>query len=228
MPWETTRSVTYVPIVSVTYVPDGYPLSPLSRGEGHSIALSEKRKSKARQRQPAALDCRAGLEQRPPLPCRKGHLDRLRLVAEVERHDHVAADRDRDSSTTKLRFAFGENWSKFVESLDESRIRYSEMALQQMLEVERLDGSTFLDIGSGSGLSSFAARRLGARVHSFDYDPISIACTREIRDRYFPNDPDWVVEQGSVLDRDYLNSLGTFDVVYSCPSSHRADVGSDR
>jgi SAM-dependent methyltransferase len=60
-----------------------------------------------------------------------------------------------------------------------------------------------------------AARRLGAKVHSFDYDPRSVACTAELRRRYFTDDPDWRVEQGSALDPDYLKSLGTFDVVYS-------------
>ncbi len=73
----------------------------------------------------------------------------------------------------------------------------------------------FLDIGSGSGLFSLAARRLGARVHSLDYDPHSVACTRELRRRYFPEDPEWIVESGSALDEAYIRSLGKFDVVYS-------------
>jgi hypothetical protein len=42
-----------------------------------------------------------------------------------------------------------------------------------------------------------------------------VACTSELRKRYFPDDPDWIVEQGSVLDKDFLSSLGTFDIVYS-------------
>ncbi len=80
---------------------------------------------------------------------------------------------------------------------------------------ERLDGLSFLDIGSGSGLSSLAARRLGASVVSFDYDPQSVECTTMLRDRYFPADPNWRVERGSILDRDYLNRLGHFEIVYS-------------
>src|SRR5438552_10395328 len=84
-----------------------------------------------------------------------------------------------------------------------------------MLEVADLEGRSFLDIGSGSGLFSLAARRLGARVHSFDYDPHSVACTKELRRRYFNNDPDWRIEEGSALDADYIKSLGPFDVVYS-------------
>ena len=84
-----------------------------------------------------------------------------------------------------------------------------------LLGLERLDGLTFVDVGSGSGLSSLVARQLGARVHSFDYDPQSVGCTTELRRRYFPDDPDWVVERGSALDPAYLQSLGTFDIVYS-------------
>jgi 2-polyprenyl-6-hydroxyphenyl methylase/3-demethylubiquinone-9 3-methyltransferase len=64
-------------------------------------------------------------------------------------------------------------------------------------------------------LFSLAARRLGARVHSFDYDPKSMACTRELRRRFFDGDSAWTVESGSVLDAAYVNSLGSFDVVYS-------------
>ena len=113
------------------------------------------------------------------------------------------------------RFAFGENWARYLGILDEPRIREAQESLRQMLEVEDLVGKSFLDIGSGSGLFSLAARRLGAQVHSLDYDPQSVACTAELRRRYFQNDPDWTVEEGSALDRDYLASLGRFDVVYS-------------
>ena len=113
------------------------------------------------------------------------------------------------------RFEFGKNWSRFLNVLDDARIARAEESLEQMLEVADLEGRSFLDIGSGSGLFSLAARRLGARVHSFDYDPHSVACTKELRRRYFNNDSDWLIEEGSALDPDYLKSLGTFDVVYS-------------
>jgi 2-polyprenyl-6-hydroxyphenyl methylase/3-demethylubiquinone-9 3-methyltransferase len=56
---------------------------------------------------------------------------------------------------------------------------------------------------------------MGARVVSIDYDPQSVACTAELRRRYYPGDPEWAVESGSVLDRDYLATLGVFDVMYS-------------
>jgi 2-polyprenyl-6-hydroxyphenyl methylase/3-demethylubiquinone-9 3-methyltransferase len=99
--------------------------------------------------------------------------------------------------------------------LDEERVLEAEKSLKQMLEEEDLKGKSFLDIGSGSGLFSLAARRLDARVYSFDYDPLSVACTQELKNRYFPKDSHWKIEQGDVLNRDYLNSLGQFDVVYS-------------
>lgn len=113
------------------------------------------------------------------------------------------------------RFEFGSNWAAFLAVLDEERIAKAEESLKEMLAVESLEGKRFLDIGSGSGLFSLAARRLGAIVHSLDYDTRSVACTRELKNRYFPADADWHVEQGSALDAKYLKSLGKFDVVYS-------------
>jgi 2-polyprenyl-3-methyl-5-hydroxy-6-metoxy-1,4-benzoquinol methylase len=113
------------------------------------------------------------------------------------------------------RFEFGKNWERFLALVDEDRIGKAANSLKLWLEVEDLEGKSFLDIGSGSGLYSLGARRLGARVHSFDYDPQSVACTAELRRRYFSGDPGWTVEEGSALNPDYLKSLGTFDVVYS-------------
>lgn len=113
------------------------------------------------------------------------------------------------------RFEFGENWNAFLRVVDERRIQAAQESLAGMLEVHTLRGIRFLDAGSGSGLFSLAARRLGARVHSFDYDPQSVACTTELKRRYYPDDTAWVVEEGSVLDAAFLETLGTFDVVYS-------------
>ncbi len=113
------------------------------------------------------------------------------------------------------RFQFGDNWSRFLVLVDEDRIKKAEESLMAMLEVEDLHGKRFIDIGSGSGLFSLAARRLGAQVHSLDYDPQSVACTAALRNQFFANDKSWSVEEGSALDGDYLQSLGKFDVVYS-------------
>lgn len=113
------------------------------------------------------------------------------------------------------RFEFGKNWRAFLSHLDDDRISRAENSLREMLEVDSLEGKTFLDIGSGSGLFSLAARRLGARVYSFDFDTNSFECTKELKKRYFASDNEWTVEQGSILDKDYVSSLGSFDIVYS-------------
>ncbi len=113
------------------------------------------------------------------------------------------------------RFRFGANWARFLTVLNNQRVDSACASLKSMLAKETLDDKTFLDIGSGSGLFSLAARRLGATVHSFDYDPQSVNCTRELKHRFYKDDPHWIIEAGSVLDKTYLESLGQFNVVYS-------------
>jgi hypothetical protein len=56
---------------------------------------------------------------------------------------------------------------------------------------------------------------MDAKVHSFDYDSQSVACTAELKRRYFPDDDQWQVEQASALNVAYMNGLGQFDIVYS-------------
>ena len=55
-------------------------------------------------------------------------------------------------------FDSGENWKDFLSLVDESRIVESDKALKDFLEVEDLTGKSFIDVGSGSGLSSLSAR----------------------------------------------------------------------
>lgn len=116
---------------------------------------------------------------------------------------------------TGRRFRFGKNWQSFLRTVDERSIEEAERRLIEFLGVSSLRGKAFLDVGSGSGLHSLAARRLGARVVSFDYDPASVEATRRLRSRSGFDDDTWRVETGSVLDADYLTTLGRFDVVYS-------------
>ncbi len=120
-------------------------------------------------------------------------------------------------STVKLsaagrRFGFGKNWKRYLASADDGQIAAAGQSLRDLLGVDDLTGKRFLDIGCGSGTFSLAARRLGAEVHSFDYDNDSVACTAALRD---DADDGWQVEQGSVLDRDYLAALSEFDIVYA-------------
>jgi 2-polyprenyl-6-hydroxyphenyl methylase/3-demethylubiquinone-9 3-methyltransferase len=113
------------------------------------------------------------------------------------------------------RYGFGKNWLRFLELIDESRVERATVALREALRTESLAGKTFLDIGSGSGLSSLAALRSGAAVTSFDYDTNSVNCTRELRARFAPPGASWDVRQGSVLDPAFMRELPQADVVYS-------------
>jgi len=128
----------------------------------------------------------------------------------------VSADASHaDELKSGSRYEFGANWARFLHTLNEEKILEAEESLKKMLAVSNLTGKTFLDIGSGSGLFSLAARRLGAVVTSFDYDPQSVACTQELKNRFFKDDANWCIQTGSALDADYVGNLGKFDVVYS-------------
>lgn len=117
-------------------------------------------------------------------------------------------------SEDEPRFGFGQNWRSYLERVDPRRMEIAQVHLQSMLG-DDLSGVSLLDIGSGSGLFSLAAARAGARVHSFDFDRDSVSCAEALRDRYMPESESWTIEQGSVLDTDFVGSLGHFDIVYS-------------
>ena len=132
-----------------------------------------------------------------------------------------------DTKSDDRRFGFGDNWLDFARDLGTNQIVEAEKSVRNLLRRDSLAGSSFVDVGSGSGLFSLAARRLGARVLSFDYDEDSVLCTRRLRDLHFPGDRDWTVERGSVLDRSYLRTLGTFDIVYSWGVLHHTGAMRD-
>jgi 2-polyprenyl-6-hydroxyphenyl methylase/3-demethylubiquinone-9 3-methyltransferase len=111
------------------------------------------------------------------------------------------------------RFAFGANWREFLKLVDDARVAAAEESLSDKLG--DVSGARFVDVGCGSGLFSLAARNLGAEVTSFDFDRDAVECAAELRRRFRSGDQDWRIEQGSALDRDYLASLGQFDIVYS-------------
>jgi len=126
-----------------------------------------------------------------------------------------------DAMPLGKRFAFGENWTRFLSVLDEDRINEAVKSLRAMLRAEELTGKTFLDAGCGSGLFSLAARRLGAKVLSFDCDPQSVACAQEVRRRFASeDDADWTIRSGDVLDDAFLSSIGCWDIVYAWGMLH--------
>lgn len=127
----------------------------------------------------------------------------------------MSVEQFREEVSKGQRFEFGKNWKNFLTILNDERIKQAEISLKTMLNVEGLEGKTFVDVGSGSGLFSLAARNLGAKVFSFDFDESSVWCTLELKNKYYEGDNSWTVTQGSVLDDDFLGTLGEFDYVYS-------------
>lgn len=113
------------------------------------------------------------------------------------------------------RFSFGGNWANYLKSVDEEKIEQAKISLKKMLGGIDLRGKRFLDIGSGSGIHSLAAKSLGAIVFSIDYDTKSVECTSYLKNKFYKDDEDWQIRQGSVLDEDFIRSFGKFDIVYS-------------
>ncbi len=112
-------------------------------------------------------------------------------------------------------YPFGANWRRYLRRLTPQRKEQARESLREFLQVEDLRGKSFLDIGCGSGLFSLCAHELGARrVFSFDLDPQSAACARELH-RRAGSPATWEIAEGSVLDAAFMDSLGEWDVVYS-------------
>lgn len=115
-----------------------------------------------------------------------------------------------------MRYEFGQNWNNYIQKhFSEERLAISQKKLLDFIATDSLEGKTFLDIGSGSGLHSYAAFKSGAKkIHSFDYDEDSVRTTKLLWEKAGKPE-NWTIEQGSVLDEGYLKSLGQFDIVYS-------------
>lgn len=113
-------------------------------------------------------------------------------------------------------FAFGRNWARFTRfHLDDEVLKIAERSLVEFLDAPDLAGRSFLDVGCGSGLFSLAALRLRAsHIVSFDVDPDSVSCCRELR-RRAGDPPHWQVLEGSILDVPFVRALAPADIVYS-------------
>lgn len=114
------------------------------------------------------------------------------------------------------RFEFGKNWLDYIhKNFNDEKAEISKKHLLSVLDRSDLKGLSFLDIGCGSGLHSYAAWQAGVtRLHSFDFDPNSVAATRYVNEKA-GSPSNWTMEQGSVLDPNYMGRLPMFDVVYS-------------
>ena len=108
-------------------------------------------------------------------------------------------------------FRFGQNWADYSKLVDERRIADAVDSVRDL--AGDLNGKTFLDVGSGSGLFSVSALRLGAKqVLATDIDEDSVATTRQLLSR--ESRDNWRAERISVFELPDLVSE-KFDVVYS-------------
>ncbi len=119
-----------------------------------------------------------------------------------------------DQVSEGRRFKFGMNWQQYLKTLSDERIRVAELSVVELVGVKDLSNLKFLDIGCGSGLFSLAATNLGATVHSVDFDPSSVECAKLLKEK-FHQDKNWTMQEGSVLDKDFVSSVGDHDIVYS-------------
>ncbi len=130
-------------------------------------------------------------------------------------------DAARSSAAPSIQaFEFGRNWQEFLECLTDDRIGIARDSIVDFLHPESLQGKSFLDIGCGSGLFSYVAHELGAApIVSFDVDEFSVECCRHMHAK--AGKPDhWRTLNGSVLDEDFVGSLGQFDIVYAWGCLH--------
>ena len=119
------------------------------------------------------------------------------------------------SETTDLNehFSFGDNWQSFSTLIDANRVENALIGMRKLFPDDELQDASFLDIGSGSGVHSLAALRLGAaKVDAVDFDPNSVAATTATLTRHAPAGR-WTARVMSVFD--FRPADEKYDVVYS-------------
>lgn len=112
-------------------------------------------------------------------------------------------------------FNFGANWQQFSQnSLDIAKFEDAFDSLGKLIGNQKIKGSSFLDIGCGSGIFAVAASLAGARkVVGIDISAESIAASVSNKKRFAEQSAIDFFHK-SVLDDDILQ-LGRFDIVYS-------------
>ncbi|MFZ3069228.1 MAG: class I SAM-dependent methyltransferase [Microgenomates group bacterium] len=120
-----------------------------------------------------------------------------------------------NSYKDKDHFSFGENWQEYLNKVSPKKIIQAENSMLDLISKSQLKNKSFIDIGCGSGLFSFAAYRFGvAKLLSVDIDKYSIKCVNRLKQQE-DNPINWLVKHGSILNQKFVNSLGKFDIVYS-------------
>ena len=117
-------------------------------------------------------------------------------------------------------FSFGENWQRFLETVDARSIERATSDVEKWLGDHLIQGQRVVDIGSGSGLHSLVFHLKGAaEVVSFDADPNSVSATQRVR-AGIGGPSNWNAFEGSILDADLVERLGKFNVVYAWGALH--------
>jgi len=118
-------------------------------------------------------------------------------------------------SNQKITFSFGKNWQSYLTRISESQIKDSIQDIIEWVKKENIVGKKILDIGSGSGIHSLAFYKLGVKeVVSFDLDSASVEATRSLWIK--TGKPScWKIFKGSILDKEFLENLDQYDMVYS-------------
>lgn len=127
--------------------------------------------------------------------------------------------------TPGLAFDFGENWDHYSRTvLNEPRLTAAIDSLAGLVGSKRLAGASFCDVGSGSGLFTIAAGKLGVgRALGFDVNPTGVEVARRNLERFAPELVERIdFHQGSALDAGFVGTLGRFDVVYAWGSLHHS------
>ncbi|NQV19955.1 MAG: class I SAM-dependent methyltransferase [Rhodospirillales bacterium] len=111
-------------------------------------------------------------------------------------------------------FRFGENWEAYSRLITDPKIDQAIDDMKRLLGATDLSGSSFVDVGCGSGLHSLVALRLGAApVAGFDFDTQSVETARALLETRAKGNA-WRIEQKNVFDVN-PDTDGTFDWVYS-------------
>lgn len=117
-----------------------------------------------------------------------------------------------DAST---HFAFGKNWCDYSKTITDEKINDAVIELKRFLNGYDLAGKTFLDIGSGSGLHSLAALKLGVQsVTAIDIDKDSTKTTIQTLEKHAPEEHNWKALNLNIFKSDNVLQE-KFDVVYS-------------
>ena len=129
----------------------------------------------------------------------------------------------------KITFSFGENWRDYLSTVSQEENKSAAHEIDKWLGAESLKDRSLIDIGSGSGIHSLAFHQFGvSELRSVDVDPHSVTATTSMWEK--AGSPDnWKVEHGSILDSDFVSSLGPirYRLFLGCLASYGFDVGGN-